>query len=98
VGIEVASPALMIQRPIAPDQQIRPLQVSGRGQVAGSSPSQPSTAEERIFDKAENAARLEQLRELHGELETRVRDLQTQLEQSSSRRPNLLGTRTETGA
>ena len=74
--IEIASPELMIQRRIPSEQRILP-PVSAASNEAERKPD--STAESRAFDKAEKASRLEQLRQLHEELQTQVKDLEKEL-------------------
>jgi small-conductance mechanosensitive channel len=79
--IEIASPALMIQRHISAEQRILPEEQP----VSPESPEPPSpSSEERVFDKAEKAGRLEELRQLHSDLQDQVKDLEAQLEKADS--------------
>ena len=58
-GVEIASPSIMMQRPIRPEMKVMP-----ERPVRHSPPQELSSApEERIFDKAEEAANLQQSRE-----------------------------------
>ncbi len=72
-GIEIASPSIMIQRPIAPDEQLVPAHIT--------TPVKPddtpaATAEDKIFDKAEKAAELEDLRREREELAAEIKELE----------------------
>jgi small-conductance mechanosensitive channel len=79
--IEVASPALMIQRQVSSEQRILPADRPPSAQLAQT--SAPSS-EERVFDKAEKAGRLEELRQLHGDLRAQVKDLEAQIDQAEA--------------
>lgn len=70
-GIEIASPTIMIQRPIANSEKIIPEQIT----ISENDQSKPHTSETRIFDKAEKAGKLEDLKKLHEELVTQEKEL-----------------------
>ena len=79
-GIEIASPALMTQRRLKTGEQILPPDTA--------SVSEPTTVatdqvpQELIFDKAEEAERLEQLRIAHDQLVAEIEELKQSLEKS----------------
>jgi len=74
-GIEIASPSIMIQRPIDNYQKILPLQ---NGTIETPNPTS-SSSETRIFDKAEKAGKIEDLRRRHEEMKEQVKDLKDRL-------------------
>ena len=73
-GIEIASPSIMIQRPIAKSDRIIPTHVHVEDSIQPS-----SSSETRMFDKAEKAGKLEDLKQLHEELNARAKDIEKQL-------------------
>lgn len=76
-GIEIASPSIMIQRPIKQSDRIIPTE------VVESPSTQPShTSETKMFDKAEKAGKLEDLKELHEELNARIKEIDKQLSEA----------------
>jgi small conductance mechanosensitive channel len=74
-GIEIASPSIMIQRPIGKDDKIVPARVSAAELIVPESGS----SETRIFDKAEKAGKLEGLRQRHQEMKDQVKNLKESL-------------------
>ena len=74
-GIEIVSPTFMNQRVLDPSKVFIPKQDGVRAEPA-SSPS----PEDRIFDKAEEAGRLDAVRLEAGEIETEVEELEAQLQ------------------
>jgi small conductance mechanosensitive channel len=57
-GLEIMTPSIMNQRPMASDQRVIPAMIETRTQ------EQPSTPESIVFDKAEEAERLERRKQL----------------------------------
>lgn len=79
-GIEIASPALMIQRRLETGGRILPPDT-----VAVSEPTTAAAdqvPQELIFDKAEEAERLEQLRITHDQLVAEIEELKQSLDKS----------------
>ena len=77
-GIEIVSPAFMNQRPLPPDQAIIP-----KMPAKDTKPSPVSTSdapENVIFDKANEADRIENLKDHREQLLTRVKELEASLD------------------
>jgi small-conductance mechanosensitive channel len=76
-GIEIVSPAFMNQRPLPPEQLFIP-----QAPVSGSKPAPVSTAdapENVIFDKADEAERIENLKDHREQLLSRLKELEAGL-------------------
>ena len=74
-GVEIVSPSFMVQRPLKPEVKVIP-----ERPVRHAHPQELSSApEERIFDKAEEAANLEQSRARVDELKTELKELKEQM-------------------
>jgi small-conductance mechanosensitive channel len=76
-GIEIVSPAFMNQRPLAPEQVFIP-----QAPANGSKPAPVSTTdapENVIFDKADEAERIENLKDHREQLLSRVKELEADL-------------------
>ncbi len=76
-GIEIVSPAFMNQRPLAPEQVFIP-----QAPASGSKPAPVSTTdapENVIFDKADEAERIENLKDHREQLLSRVKELEADL-------------------
>jgi small-conductance mechanosensitive channel len=84
-GIEIVSPRFMNQRSLEPERRFLPKDLPpARAADSGSVP------EDRIFDKAEEAGRLEAHREEHAVIEREIAELEAQLaEQEGSDRYRL---------
>ena len=84
-GVEIVSPNFMTQRLLREKERVLPPDASEPAAAdAGQAP------EERIFDKADQAEELEQLRVERGECETRISELQEQLKSpAEDERPGL---------
>ena len=77
-GIEIVSPTFMNQRPLPPDQVIIP-----KMPVKDTKPPPVSTSdapENVIFDKANEADRIENLKDHREQLLTRVKELEASLD------------------
>ena len=79
-GIEIVSPNVMIQRPMPPSEKIMP-----QATEPSTAPDQPATptSETRMFEKAEKAGRLEELRQRHEGMKKKVRELKEQLSKAT---------------
>lgn len=76
-GIEIVSPAFMNQRPLPPEQLFIP-----QAPASGSKPTPASTTdapENLIFDKADEAERIEDLKDHREQLLSRVKELEAGL-------------------
>ncbi len=73
--IEIASPTIMIQRPIGKTDKLMP------AHMANAEPSSPASgsSETRIFDKAEKAEKIENLRQRHQAMKDQVKTLKENL-------------------
>jgi len=77
-GIEIVSPAFMNQRPLSPEQLFIP-QAPASGDTA--SPVSMSDAPENIiFDKANEAERIENIKDHHEQLLSRIKELEDGLD------------------
>lgn len=74
--IEIVSPNVMLQRPIPATEKIIP---EADESSADTAPQDASSSESRMFDKAEKAGRIEELRLQHEEMKKRVRSLKDSL-------------------
>jgi len=85
-GVEIVSPTFMNQRPIADGTRaVPPHQTSRLGRIVGAKDSIP---EDLIFDKAEQAERLEQFRAVQEQIAGEIKELEAapQLERKLERR------------
>lgn len=78
-GIEIASPAIMAQRRLETGERILPPDTVSVSEPAAAADQVP---QELIFDKAEEAERLEQLRITHDELVAELEELKQSLDKS----------------
>jgi len=79
-NIEIASPALRIERPMDAHQRILPARTLA---IEETDPLSEAAAQTRVFDKAEKAARLEELKQLRQDLVARVKELEEQARQAT---------------
>ena len=84
-GIEIVSPSFMVQRPLAAGQRVRP-----PAKTAAQTEKSAPPPEELIFDKAERAGELEQLREEQSTATARLRELEKKLEGKAGREKEAL--------
>lgn len=77
-GIEIVSPSVMIQRPIEKTEKILPDVIDTSAAI------EPviASSEAKIFDKAEKAGKLEDLKKLHDDLIDEEKDLGARINQS----------------
>lgn len=86
-GIEILSPHFMSQRPVSEGHRVLPGEAPRAVRAAGPSDHAP---EDRIFDKAERAEALEDLRSEHARLTGEIEDLSRELAAAAeSARPGL---------
>ena len=74
-GVEIVSPTFMNQRVLQHGERAMPETPASR--QSGAAPVVSETPEDLIFDKADGAEKIEQLRKLHGELMQRIKDLES---------------------
>lgn len=70
-GIEIASPSIMLQRPLAHNERLIPAPT-----VGGSRGAQQTAPEDIVFDKAEHAEHISRLQHEQTELVKRLKDLE----------------------
>jgi small-conductance mechanosensitive channel len=79
-GVEIVSPAFMTQRRI--DEQIRTVPPESRWPSERTPTAEDKIPEELIFDKAEQAERLEQLKGIRDKFVAKVKDLRARLKKA----------------
>ena len=87
-GVEIVSPTFMNQRPVTDGTRaVPPYQTSRLGRIAGAPDNIP---EELIFDKAEQAERLEQFRAVQEQIAGEIKELEAALKKAGpDERPQL---------
>jgi small-conductance mechanosensitive channel len=83
-GVEIASPNIMVQRPLRAGERLVPRPAKGKAQEAAAPAPGQATAEELAFDKADEAERIGSLRFEQGELAKSIKALEKVLAEAEN--------------